>query len=360
MTRENKGVVLVVDDDPHVLTATALLLNDRGYSTRACQDPRDAVRKLREDEIDIVLSDIKMPNITGIELLKKIHEVYPEMPVVLMTAYAELEIALDAIRQGAFDMIVKPYSSEYLLFTIDKAFRYKTIMNMEKNYKKILEETVNKRTEELAAALRELKEASIETIKRLTVVAEFRDTDTGTHILRIGEYARRLAEVLRMPGDFAEAISLTSMMHDIGKIGIPDSILLKKGPLDQDENVIMKTHTTIGHRMLSGSSHHNLQMAASIALTHHERWDGFGYPRGLKGEEIPMEGRIAMICDIYDSLRSARPYKPAFEHEKAVKIITEGDGRTMPGHFCPDVMAAFKENVQAFKEIYDSHTDYQD
>lgn len=312
-----------------------------------------------EANADIVLSDIKMPNITGIELLKKIHEINPEMPVILMTAYAEIGIALDAIREGAFDMVIKPYDSDYLIFTIDKAMRFENVVRMEKHYKDILENTVKKRTAELAEAMKSIKESSTEMIERLAIVAEYRDTDTGIHILRIGKYAKMLAEAMQMPKNFTEAISLTSMMHDIGKIGIPDSILLKKGPLDQNESEIMKTHTTIGYNMLSSSYHFNLQMASSIAMSHHERWDGLGYPHGLKGEDIPVEGRITTICDVYDSLRSYRPYKPAFDHEKTVRIITEGDGRTMPEHFCPEVLKAIKENVSAFEEIFNESMDYE-
>ena len=353
--KENKGIVLVVDDDPYVLSATSALLNSKGYFTVACQDPRDAVIKLLEGNKDIVLTDIKMPNISGIELLKKVHGIYPDMPVVMMTAYADLEIAIEAIRNGAYDLIIKPYNAEYLIFTIEKAVRYKTLIEMEKNYKKVLEDTVKKRTEELANALKALKGTSLETIKRLAKVAEYRDTDTGFHISRIGQYARRISEVLHMSADFIEAITFTSMMHDIGKIGIPDRILLKPGPLDKDEEEIMKTHTTIGYKMLSGSTHYNLLMAASIARNHHERWDGSGYPRGLNSEDIPMEGRITMICDVYDSLRSKRPYKPALGHKEAFRIITEGDGRTLPGHFCPEVFKAFKENASAFDEIYNEH-----
>ena len=357
MKEESKGIILVVDDDPHVLAATSLLLDAKGYTAIVCQDSREAVRRMVEANAEIVLSDIKMPNVTGIELLKKIHEINPEIPVILMTAYAELEIALDAIREGAFDMVIKPYNSDYLIFTIDKAVRYETVIKMERNYKQVLEETVEKRTAELAEAMATLRESSAETIKRLTIIAEFRDTDTGTHIMRIGNYAKMLSEAMHMSSDFVEAITFTSMMHDIGKIGIPDSILLKKGPLNQEEAEIMTTHTTIGHRMLSGSHHYNLQMGASIALSHHERWDGSGYPRGLKGEDIPVEGGITMVCDVYDALRSQRPYKPAFSHEKTFNIITEGDGRTMPGHFCPVVLKAFKENAAVFEEIFEQNKD---
>ncbi len=357
MKEESKGTILVVDDDPHVLAATSMLLDAKGYTAIACQDSREAVRRMVEANAEIVLSDIKMPNVTGIELLAKIHEINPEMPVILMTAYAELEIALDAIREGAFDMVIKPYNSDYLIFTIDKAVRYETVIKMERNYKQVLEETVEKRTAELASALSSLKESSTEMIKRLAVVAEYRDTDTGTHIWRIGEFAKRLSEAMNMPGDFVEMISISSMMHDIGKIGIPDSVLLKPGRLNPEESGIIKTHTTIGHKMLSGSPHFNLLMAASIAISHHEAWDSSGYPRGLKGEYIPVEGRITMICDVYDALRSHRPYKPAFSHEKAVKIITEGDGRTMPYHFCPAVLKAFKENAAVFEEIFEQNKD---
>jgi putative two-component system response regulator len=298
-----------------------------------------------------------MPGMSGIELLEQVHAVHPELPVLLMTAYAELDTAVSAIKQGAFDFIIKPYRSEQMLHSIEKAVRYKRLVQQEREYKKILEQMVQDRTQALSDALRKVKNMSRELIHRLTVVAEYRDTDTGLHNSRMGLFAKVLSEALQMPGDFVEGITFASPLHDIGKVGISDGILLKPSGLTAEEFEIMKTHAQIGSNVLSGSNYPYIQMAALIAQSHHERWDGTGYPLRLRGDDIPIEGRIVMICDQYDALRSKRPYKKPFSHAEACEIILRGDGRTMPHHFDPMILDAFWKCRSAFNEIFETQQD---
>ncbi|MBI5344362.1 MAG: response regulator [Deltaproteobacteria bacterium] len=355
--QESAGAILVVDDNAFVLETTALLLKGSGYSVASTTEAIDAVNMVRRQKFDMVLTDIKMPGITGIELLEKVRSLDSSMPVILMTAYAELDAAVDAVKKGAFDFIIKPYKTEYLLHAVGKAVNYSRLTRMEKDYKLRLEEDVRKRTAELQAALTMVKEMSKEVAHRLTAVAEYRDTDTGAHIKRIGLYTGALASAIGMPSDYVEAITFASPMHDIGKIGIPDSILLKPAGLTPEEAEVMKRHTVIGQSMLEDSTYPTLRLASVIALTHHERWDGTGYPRGLKGADIPLEGRIVIIADQYDALRSKRPYKPPFSHDETMRIMTIGDKRTMPGHFEPALLKVFVDIAPEFDGIFRGHQD---
>jgi putative two-component system response regulator len=357
MINERDAIILVVDDDQFIVDYLSRLLTNFGYKFITSDSALTAIEMLAENKVDVVLTDIKMPGVTGLGLLDKIYQSNPDMPVILMTGYAELGYTIEAIQKRAFDFIQKPFKPEQVINSVARALRHCRTIDIEKKYKAMLENAVKVRTEELSKVLADLDKLNAEIILRLATVAEFRDNESAAHFSRISLYVNKIAEAMDFDAVFIETITLASKLHDIGKIAIPDNILLKPEALTQEEWLTMKSHTITGHKILSESKYKVLQVAASIALNHHERWDGTGYPRGMKGTDIPIEGRIVIICDQYDAIRSRRHYKKGIGHSEALKILTEGDDRTEPNHFDPVVLNAFTKISSVFDEIFESYQD---
>jgi cyclic di-GMP phosphodiesterase len=348
---QSAAKVIVVDDDRLLLNSLFVLLFSEGFSVQTYDTASNALADHIAEPADVVVTDLRMPGMNGIEFLQGIRAVDEDTPVILMTGYAELDAVLAAVRKRVFDVILKPFAPDYFIDVVNKGVSFKRVQNYRKNLEKSMDLKENSSTEALSIERMMNKEI----IQRLTATAEMHDEETKMHIYRIGSYANVIARELGMPADFVDMITEASTMHDIGKIGIPDSILSKETSLTETEFAIIKTHTLIGERILRGSSHPMLQMAAAIAMNHHERWDGSGYPHALSGDAIPITGRIVMLADQYDALRSLRSYKPAYDHATAYAIITEGDSRTHPKHFDPEILKRFKESSSIFAEIFDQN-----
>ena len=342
--------ILVVDDLEANVRLLERMLRGAGYaSVASTMDPYEVCELHRKNRYDLILLDLQMPGMDGFQVMEGLKEIEPDgyLPVLVITAQPDHK--LRSFRVGAKDFISKPFELAEVLARVRNMLEVRLLHKKLHHYNDVLEQRVRERTADL-------QESYLETIFTMTRAAERKDEDTGAHVQRISYYSRELARALGLNEEFVDIVFFASPMHDIGKIGIPDHILLKPCGFTPDELEVMKGHALMGANILGNSKSPYLKMAAEIALNHHESWDGGGYPNGKQGDAISPAARIMKICDIYDALRSKRPYKPALDHLKTMDIIMHGDGRTDPKHFDPIILRIFKQNHQLFQDIFEAHT----
>lgn len=367
---KNTHRILFVDDDPNFLEGIRRMLHTQraSWDLFFAHTADEAIEKTEHYDFDAIVADISMPGKDGFQLLGTLvhSNATRDVPVVIITGMNDTTVKRRALEEGATDLLGKPVSMEELLARLRSVLRLKDYQDELKRQNEVLEVKVRERTADL-------EESRLDIMLRLGKVAEFRDAETGNHILRVGCFCRAIAQELGMDLDFVERLFLTAPLHDIGKIGISDDILLKPGKLNDAERDIMKRHTLLGAQMLlhepkglrpflqwhrdreavQRSSQVMILMAADIALYHHERWDGGGYPKGLSGTDIPLSARITALADVYDALRSKRPYKEPFSQEDTIEIITAQSGK----QFDPMIVAAFASVTDVFDDMYHEFSD---
>ncbi len=320
--------ILVVDDEQAIRDVFLMAIEHSGYRCQTAAGGQEALNILEQSRIDVVITDIQMPGLSGIDLVKRIREKF-DSDVIVMTGFVEDFTYEKIIELGARDFIHKPVRLNELLVRLKRVLNERELL-AERNQ-----------------AFEELREAYLDTVNRLVLAAEYKDEDTGDHILRMSRYCALLAKKLALPAEDVQMILYSSPMHDIGKIGIPDSILLKNGKLTEEEFEIMKNHTLIGGKILADSKSKILESARIIAVTHHEKWNGTGYPLGISKEEIPLFGRIVALVDTFDALTSRRPYKDPYPLEIACDIIRKSKEK----HFDPEVTDVFLRYVDDLWKI---------
>jgi putative two-component system response regulator len=351
---EGPKTILIVDDVGVNIDVLAHCLGE-DYRISASQDSHVALDSLQEVRPNLILLDLFMPEIDGFEFCSAVKSdmAFKDIPIVFITSASDSSTLSRAFSLGAVDYITKPISPLEVQARVRTHLMLKTAEEALRQQNFLLEEKVRQRTLKISEKQREIEEVQQEAILRLCLAAELRDKETGMHIRRIQEYSALLGRKWGLDDERCGLLFLASAMHDLGKIGIPDSILLKPGKLTPEEWEIMKTHTEIGAQGLANSRFKLIQMAEIIARYHHERWDGSGYPCGLKGEDIPIEARIVSIVDSFDAMLSVRPYKKAMPLEEVLDIIREGRGK----HYDPDIVDVFMAHIAEFKEVAETFRD---
>ncbi len=352
--------VLVVDDEPALRRSVRAYLEDLDHQVLEAEHGQIGLDILAETTVDVAVVDLNMPVLDGYAFIEVACRHYPDLPTVVISGVGVVEDALRAVRLGAWDYLTKPIRNfDVLMHTLDKVVERAALRRENRRYQEHLEVLVRQRTEELERTRRQI-------MQRLSRAAEYKDNETGNHVMRVGEISAVLGQAMGMSPERCQMLRECAPLHDIGKIGIPDAVLLKPGKLTPEEWAIMQQHCLYGCEILSSLTSRDqaryhclhfdetdpddnelLHLARILALLHHERWDGTGYPLGIMGEQIPVEARIVALVDVYDALCSERPYKPAFPEDRCLAIIAEGRGT----HFDPAVVDAFFASLDEIRAI---------
>ena len=326
--------IVIVDDESSNVALLERILEWAGYrNVRSFDDSTKALIQICSNPPDLVLLDLHMPKIDGFQILERLRaekDSHDHIPIIVFTADVTPDTRIRALSLGASDFLTKPGEATEIMLRVRNTLELRHLHRELRRHNGELEHLVQERTSELATA-------RLDALERLAIAAEFRDDDTGEHTRRVGRTSAEMARLLHSPQATPELIALAAPLHDIGKVGIPDAILLKPGKLTEEEFEVMKTHTTIGAKILGGSDVDVFMLAASIALNHHEKWNGTGYPRGLRAEDIPLSSRIVCVADVFDALTHKRIYKESWTQEKAAAFIRERSGH----EFDPEVVRVF-------------------
>ena len=355
------GSILIVDDNHDNATVLQHLLGQAGLTeSYILMESHEAIGACASMDPDLLILDLRTPGMDGFEILTQLQELSQGPPVLVLTADTSVESRNRALRLGAKDFLNKPFDEEELLFRVKNLLETRSLHKELRQFNQALEATVNDRSRELYLAAQGvemneivLRRSSEQTVIRLALAAELKDDETPNHVARVSHYCEILGQGTDYDKETASLVRLASVLHDVGKIGIPEPIVMAPGKLTEAQREVMRTHTEIGFRILDGSGTPLLDMAASIALNHHERFDGTGYPRGLAGTDIPLEGRIAAIADVFDALTTHRIYRRRYDLVNALRIMKEGRGT----EFDPDLLDLFFESLDQVLKVKEGYED---
>jgi putative two-component system response regulator len=345
--------ILYVEDNEEARQSTLLMLEEFFDDITTAVDGEDGYEKFENGSYDMIITDINMPKMTGIELSAKIRETDQDIPILVISAHNEVDFFLQTIKIGIEGYLLKPIDLTQFMHTISKVVKYIHRYKENISYKDSLEEKVKEEIAKELALMQELEDTQKDFVFRMGTLGEMKSKETGNHVKRVAHYSRLLALKYGMSEEEADLLYTVSPMHDIGKIGIPDSILKKPDVLSDEEREVMNTHASIGYEVFKDSDKKILKSAGIVSYTHHEKYDGSGYPNGLKGEEIHIYGRITAVADVFDALGSDRVYKKAWELDRIIDMFKSERGK----HFDPQIIDIFLDNIDEFLVIRDRFVD---